>query len=182
MKAAILSAGPSLRQTFNPDEHFDVRIGVNAAAKFYCCDYWSCGDGRTFREITPVGYPVVFTMSHVDGQLKADRHTVERLKKHRVIEWSEVSKQVIPPVGWSNWSITAAVPLAVSLGATEIHVYGHDLVGTVDVAGRNLKCREQRFRSGQHTNVPDDWRTIREWASDRGVVTLEHQPEAAPCV
>ncbi|MFI4862426.1 MAG: hypothetical protein ACIAXF_17305, partial [Phycisphaerales bacterium JB063] len=70
MKIALLSAGPSLRQTFNPDAKFDLRVGVNRAAGAFHCDWWSCGDGQTFLEHEPVGFPVLFTMTEADGNLR----------------------------------------------------------------------------------------------------------------
>lgn len=62
MRIAILSAGPSTRQTFDPDAHFDLRIGVNAAVADFHTDWWACGDAQTFDRITPVGFPVLFTL------------------------------------------------------------------------------------------------------------------------
>jgi hypothetical protein len=178
VKIALLSAGPSLKQTFDPDAKFDLRIGVNRAVGTYHCDWWACGDGQTFREHVPIGYPVVFTMSHTDGQLRA-KDTLERLDKHRVLTWGDFARQDdgagLPPC-WTNWSITAGLTLAVCLKAREVHVYGHDMAGVTDVSGRRLDKRAENWK-----RVGRDWLTMVGWAKDRGVLVREHK-EAVQCV
>lgn len=174
MRIAILSAGQSLRQTFDPTEHFDLRIGVNAAAAMHYCDWWSCGDAQTFDRIEPVGFPVLFTMTDSDSQFRRRRVTAERLERHRMVLWSEVAKRVHPPSVWSNWSITAALGLAVDLGAKDVQVYGHDMTGTVDSSGHRLDKRAENWK-----RVGRDWLLTRAWAVEQGLRINEHRLEQA---
>ncbi len=171
MKAALLSAGPSLRQCFPWSERFDVRIGVNAAASAAHCDYWACGDAQTFEEVAPLGFPVVFTLDDQDGRLRHNRRNAARLAQHRVMGWNEVRDRVHPPAAFSNWSITAALALAVDLGITELHVYGHDMDGVVDCQGRAFIKRRENWK-----RVGTDWLTVSAWARERGVRIHHHTP------
>lgn len=173
MKVAILSAGPSLVQTFDPDAGHDLRIGVNRAAGSFHCDWWSCGDGQTFREHEPIGLPVVFTMDRHDGQLRADCNVGERFARHRVVGWNECRDALAGrglPGCWDNWSITAALALAVWQGAKHVDVYGHDMRGIVDVAGRRLDKRAENWK-----RVGKDWLMVSGWAREQGLTLKHHQ-------
>ena len=185
MKVAILSAGPLLVHTFNPDARYDLRIGVNRAVGSYHCDWWSAGDAQTFAEHRPIGHPVLFTMTDTDGQFRRYPDTQKRLSGHRMVLWGEcctaLSGQGMPGC-WSNWSITAALALAVWQGAQHVDVFGHYYEGEdpnncTDVSGRRIEKRiEQRPR------VLRDWKRMVEWAVDQqGSTVAEHLPEEALC-
>lgn len=177
MNVAILSAGPCLIQTFDPDTRHDLRIGVNRAAGVIPCDWWSCGDGQTFREHVPIGLPVLFTMDHQDGQLRADNRVKERVARHRVVVWGDCNRALDGlPACWSNWSITASLALAVWQGAKRVDVHGHyydgeDETNCTDVSGKRLdKRKETRPR------VIADWRQMVSWANKQGITVEEHRP------
>lgn len=173
MKVAILSAGPSLVQTFDPDAGHDLSIGVNRAAGSFHCDWWSCGDAQTFAEHEPVGYPVLFTMTGADGQFRRFRDTPDRLAKHRMVLWGECSDALAGrglPACWNNWSITAAMALAVWQGAKHVDVYGHDMSGVIDVAGRRMDKRAEQWK-----RVGKDWMMVSGWAREQGLTLKHHQ-------
>lgn len=170
MKIAILSAGPSLLQTYESDADYDMRIAVNAAAALRFCDWWACGDGQTFARVTPIGLPVVFTMDANDGHYRRPG-VPERLAQHRVVAWSWLREQIEAPACWSNWSLTAAIALAVYHGAEHIDIYGHDRCGTTDVAGFELAKRAEHW-----PRVNRDTDTLIMWARERGVGVKEHHP------
>lgn len=177
MRVAILSAGRSLRDTFDPDASFDLRIGVNSAAAMHHCDWWSCGDGQTFDRVVPIGLPAVFTLDPDDGWYRKQRRTAERIKRHRVMAWSQMKKQLPgAPDCWTNWSITAALVLAVEQGATQVHVYGHDMRGTIDVEGHELARRAELW-----PRVIDDWRATLAWTRESDVVVTQHGPGGLVC-
>ena len=178
MNISILSAGPSLRQTFNPDQRYDLRIGVNGAASVFCCDWWCAGDGQTFAETTPVGFPVLFTMTKDDGHLRR-AGVAGRLLKHRVVEWGPILTRSGAPSCAQNWSVTMAVVLAVDLGARHIDLFGHDMKGTVDCNGKRLEKRNEYFSTKRTTNVPVDMRDVLRWCP---VSFRIHQPEVAACM
>lgn len=178
MRVALLSAGPSLRQTFDFDAHFDLRIGVNSAAAVAHCDWWACGDGQTFARVEPIGLPVLFTIDPADGWFRMTSNVQARRDRHRVVSWSEVEQRLHPPheSAWKDWSITAALVLAVDLGATSVSVYGHDAVGTVDVAGHALNARRDFW-----PRVIAAWAATKDWAGGKGVRVIEHRPEPVSC-
>jgi sugar phosphate isomerase/epimerase len=172
MRVAILSAGPSLRQTFDPDARTDLRIGVNAAATLFACDWWSCGDGCNFYELRPIGTPHLFTVTDSDAWLKRTEEVKARFASHHVETWGPVGSALNAPDGATTWSITAALMLAVHLGGKSVDVYGHDMVGTVDAAGRNIPAR-----AGNYGRMREHWQSVREWAERRGVTVAEHRPQ-----
>ncbi len=188
MRVAILSAGPRLAETFDPSEPFGARIAVNAAAAVYPCQWWCCGDAQTFARVVPPAdwpAPALFTMTESDSHFRNRKSTAQRLERHRMVLWSEVVQRVHPPAEATNWSITAALALAVDLGASEVNVYGHyyegeDESNVTDCSGYTLAKRaENRER------VIRDWRVVRRWAEGLGRRIHEHAPahhaEAAPC-
>lgn len=167
MNAAILSAGQSLRQTFDPDARFDVRIGVNSAVQFFHCDWWACGDAQTFARCVAIGYPVLFTVTESDSWFH--RHEA-RLAKHRMVLWGAVRDRQHPPEGALDWSISAALALAVDLGAASVHVYGHDMSGDTDVSGHQLAARPANWK-----RVAAAWSATVAWAQERNVRLFEHR-------
>lgn len=186
MRVAILSAGPRLGETFDPAERFDARIGVNAGALAYPVDWWSCGDAQTFARCElPEDWPapVLFTMTDSDAHFRNRQATIDRLKRHRMVLWSEVRRRVCPPTEGTNWSICAALVLAVDLGAQVIEIFGHYYPGEdpdniTDLSGYELaKRKENRAR------VLADFAVVKRWAEGRGIQVLERVPreEGARC-
>lgn len=172
MRVALLSAGPSLLETFSGEADFDLRIAINAAATKFEADWWSCGDGCNVYDIVPIGHPHLFTNTASDNWLRKDEWIKERLCHYRVETWGPVAKAVGPPGGVMTWSVTAAIPLAVWLGATSIDVYGHDMRGTVDIAGREIPRRANNYR-----RMAQHWQLACDWAERRHrIVIREHKP------
>ena len=179
MRVGVLSAGPSLAKTYCPGADTDVRIGVNAAASLFECDWWSCGDGATFARVEPVGRPIVFTMTPDDGHLRTPQ-VAKRLSEHEVVRWSSIKPRVSPPKCWTNYSITAALALAVDLGASRIDIYGHDMTGTVDCAGYRLAKRAEQW-DRKSNSVRGSTNEVVRWCRDIGIEVVQHRPEAALC-
>lgn len=175
MRVALLSAGPSLRQTFDVDEHFDVRIGINSAAAMVHCDYWSCGDGQTFERVNPLGVPAVFTMRADDARVARKRQKIEPDKAHRFIDWPAIKESCVPPQCWSNWSITAAIALAVHLKADSIDLFGHGPFGDTDCSGFKLAKRMDNW-----PRVQADLEEMVRWVQSLGVLFVHR--EVAACV
>ncbi len=185
MRFAILSAGPSLRQTFDPSAPFEERIAVNSAAAVHPCGWWCCGDAQTFDRVAPPAdwpVPVLFTVTESDSHFRRRQVTSDRFDRHRLVLWGPVGRRVGAPNESLTWSITAAIVLAVDLGAREIDVYGHDTEwqdpqAHTDVLGHQL---------GRRVEIRDrmiaDWHTTTRWAAGLGVRVREHTPEVPLCV
>jgi len=146
----------------------------------FVCDWWSCGDGQTFHRVEAVGLPVLFVMQPDCSWYRQTSAIRDRFARHRVVGWDKVRDSVTPPNEWSNWSVTAALALAVEQGASRVDVYGHDCRGIVDVSGHTLAKREDTWKRASNS-VPHCWRITRDWAASRGVEIIEHQPEIDPC-
>jgi len=167
MRIAVISAGPSARRTFDADAsgQYDRTIGVNAAACVFACDYWSVGDTLGFQRLTPVGLPIVFAMD--DSRNSNQCNCPKRFGMHQWLTWESVRDALgcSPADVWLNWSATAAMGLAVHLGATEIDVYGVDQSGMTDVSGRTTPGRSDA-RWGRE--VPNWYETLK-WVRSRGI-------------
>ena len=192
MRALILSAGPHLLETYRPIERMSpspVRIAVNSAAEKVACDYWCCGDGQTFARIDPrpridTTPPTLFTITDSDSWFRRPRKVSERFEAHRragdrpggLRLWGPVARELGAPNAATSWSVTAALMLAVHLGARDVEVHGHyhagdDPANTTDCAGFTLAKRiDTRPR------VLAAWHEVRRWAQSRGVRVVEVTP------
>ena len=197
MHATILSAGPHLLETYRPLERVSpraVRIAVNAAAAKVACDYWCCGDGQTFARIDPVASPdpmTLFTITDSDSWFHSRAEVRRRFEAHQrggdqpggLRLWGPVARDLGAPGAATAWSITAALLLAVRLGARDVEVHGHYHEG--DDPGNITDCAGFALakRLDTRPRVLADWQTMRRWAHDRGIRVVEVAPvrEVMPC-
>jgi len=143
MLVSLLSCGPSLC-AFDDARRGDLVIGVNGAACRHACDWWSIGDDQTIlrhsldADEPVVGRPHVSTMSPSMHRIKESYPAVHANRDW--ITWEQLRDSVsAPQSGWDQWSAPAALVLAVHLGATTIAVFGVDMIGSADFAGRDHK-------------------------------------------
>lgn len=165
MRVALLSSGPSLNH-FDPSVSYDMRIGVNQAACAHACDWWSAGDEQTiFRHLLegPLvkGDPSICTMTPASDRIR-DRCPD---RQFRIIRWEQLRDAQNPPQQWDTWSCTAALVLAVHLGATCIDVHGVDMSGPSDFTGASYS----RFHANRWKRERPVWETLVSWARGRGV-------------
>lgn len=179
MRIALLSAGPSLVQTFNDSLSFDVRIGVNTAVEHFACDWWCVGDrhlliGENMAPAKPIGNPRIYTTTE----------TIDRVGLTTALSWSEAGPQYSPPMedtakgrtsGWDTWTATAAVVLARHLNATSLDVYGVDMAGHSDVSGRVGGRSDHRWQRERPV-----WEACIQWIRAQGVRVVIHQPNGTP--
>ncbi len=176
---AIISANPNLKKCYTPQTHHRSVIAVNSAAGLFPCDFWSCGDAKTFARVEPLSrspLPALFTLTESDNDFKAHSRVAERFLQSKVMTWKPVRATTGAPAEAVNWSITAALMLAVELGADAVEVYGHygpgdDPANVTDCAGFELK---KRLDTKQR--VMADWNITKAWAVDRGVTVREIHP------
>ncbi len=137
MRVALLSCGESLRR-FPGVAGYDLTIGVNDAATFALCDFWSIGDAETHWRIPQVlGSPTIWT--HED--------TARRLGYPPRVKTYERSERI----GWTIFSVTAGLWLAGSLGARVVECFG--------LYDPNEGCL---FGTNPHARrTPDRWETER---------------------
>jgi hypothetical protein len=127
---------------------------------------------------------VLFTMTDADGQFRRFRDTPKRLERHRMVLWSECSKALAGrglSSCWNNWSITAALALAVWQGAKHVDVHGHYYDGEnpdncTDVSGRRIEKRKE-----QRPRVLREWKDMVAWAIEQGLTIKEHLPAEVSC-
>lgn len=167
MRIALLSAGPSLNR-FDESEPYDLRIAVNTAAARHRCDWWSVGDHRPYLDIDALGKDAlrIFMMGPEIGHLES----LGVILGDRAMAWSEL-KGLCPVVNWDEFSATAAVVLAVQLGATAIDCYGCDMHGTKDYAGRSDIGGRPTVRS-EDDRWPKErriWNALMDWLESLGI-------------
>lgn len=169
MRVALLSAGPSLHKSYDPAVPYDHRIGVNTAVQFYPCDWWACADSHRWIEIFDagvIGKPRVF---QIDAQRdRTQCFEFAKFEQYQWTGWDEVFEAVGANPLWMSNTGPAALVLAAWLGATEIHCFGVDMAGHLDVT-------EVIDDSTRHRNPPrwekerKAWDEIVAWLTDRGV-------------
>jgi hypothetical protein len=164
MLACLLSAGPSLPRV-RPDG-YDVYIGVNTAVELHLCDYWSCGDQDRFELIAPkcIGNPALYTLPvERDKMLARNGDLINRHRKTdgSVLTWTDVFDDVGAPPKTASWSSPSCIPLAVYLGATEIHCYGVDFAGSADCTGEETTHRHAERWEREQVMA---WNPLVEWA------------------
>ncbi len=150
---AIISNGPSAELFDRVDrDTFDTVVGVNWTVSRWVCDWWCFCDWGTFIKTVPLGTPRMFISKHV----------VEKLPLHsakhaaRLQQWDEqivVQQDVeLPPLAedigkWNAFSGCAALGLAWHLGAGRVTVFGADMSGQLDHAGKSGPSRTpQRWK------------------------------------
>ena len=131
MLAHLLCPGPSL-SVYRQPEPRPLTIAVNRAALAYECDWWAAVD-----------YPMVkHNRRHVLGApaLCSARQQFEKFREQHgcCIEdglWPKWRMPGINPTAYSLYSFSAAMVLALQLGATRLEVFGADWRGTADYDG-----------------------------------------------
>ena len=168
MRAALLSAGPSLQHSFDPAALYDLRIGVNTAVQFHKCDWWVCADSHRWIEIEAAGVkgkPKVFA---IDTQ--RDRticFAPDKAKKFKFTGWDEVFEATGASTSWMSNSAPAALILAHWLGAKEIDCYGVDMAGHLDATG--IVDDSTRHRNETRWSLERGiWTLMVDWLAQRG--------------
>lgn len=140
MRIAICSAGPSLRQGWPGRSCFDLVLAVNAASILVDADWQISGDVEAWQAARRprVGVCAPRTILQACQAGEYDRqetyHTAGvSFKGLRGIEWQDLYLANKPHE--CNYSICAALALAIELGATgRLEIYG------ADMGGGNLDC------------------------------------------
>lgn len=135
MRAAILSAGPSLTKTFDPDIPYNIKLAVNSAVELVFCTHWIFIDQKAFRYFMPLNdaRPIICTSTTAHDNLMADDGYRQRYTEHRCID---IKKGIeYPPQNYTTFTVLAAMCAAAHLGATSIDMYGDDKAGHIDCRG-----------------------------------------------
>lgn len=167
-RAAIISAGPSVVDTYDPAEPFDVRVTVNSSAQLFESDWWSVADPENFVRQVPKGAPKLLVMHPEPERYTAAR---ERYLQHEVMGWDELKAELDDPPKW-RFSVTAAILLAYHLGARQIEVFGHDMDGIVDCGGYSVAKRKQNWRK-----IVPVWQVVEKWLGNGGATLHQHTPK-----
>lgn len=151
-RVAVISNGPSAHLFDGANRaDFDAIIGVNWTVSRWLCDWWCFCDWPTFADTEPLNRPRLFVSKFALEKLRlnAPDH-VARLKDYpEIVIHEEIA---LPPLGedlpkWNAFSGCAALGLAWHLRAKRVTVYGADMEGQHDHAGRFGCCRtRERWR------------------------------------
>lgn len=178
MIAAILSAGPSLTETWEGRGTYDVVIGVNRAASLFPCDWWVGLDYQAFTKYPPIGYPRVLTYERSVHRLSKGDHAA-RWANHEVVVHNALRQALRRSVGSEpqgagmfHFSSAAAFCWAVAEGAKQVDTYGHDMAGEYDCEGERAGGRrDSRWRRERGV-----WNKLLDWADTVGVKVTIYQP------
>ena len=159
MRVALLSCGPSIA-SYPGRDGFDLVIGVNSIVERHECDYWVFGDAETFEKTRELregcagrvprlvtDAAAAFNLTHNSGVETASRFLTWPRGPH----WEEFENP-LPLDTQLCFSSCAALLLTRHLKATSLQVFGVDLAGDRDWAGRRCNGRDpewwerERFR------------------------------------
>lgn len=158
--AAIVSCGPSAANLYTADIGYDLIIGARDRPAHVRCDWWVFVDWQVFVEYEPIGRPIAVV----------PQPTIQSMGNHNPEQWERFQsypKMYVEsgdqPIlqnkrRWFSWSGTAALGLAWKLAkaqglesGAQLHLYGYDLIGAVDAAGK----------------VDENNRSLRRWSAER---------------
>jgi hypothetical protein len=167
VSVAVLCPGPSL-QRYKPGDHA-VTIGVNRAP--LCLDghgvkvdWWAFIDDVCFPRWRPSYKPKLFTTRGSVRRIEKAGHN-DDLRKHHLL----LTEDVPAPdnTGAYVYTKTAAIRLAVHLGAQYIDVYGDDRTDEPDVDGWSESIRGRNDARWKTEGEITD--RLAKWVCDRGV-------------
>lgn len=172
VRAAVLSAGPSLEATWARRGYFYLfTVGVNTVTMEHLVDAWVFGDAHLARQV-PRGHPWAFVSAGALHRILLD----ETPNLERFIlggKWEDVDTPGLAPEWWRVFSSTAALVLA---GTREdvvaVDVYGADMAGTQDHRGQEGGRRDPTRWEQENRH----WRRVVAWLKARGVEVVRVLP------
>lgn len=169
MNLAIVCNGPSA-EFYPGSKDFDLVAGVNWIVGKWRCDWWVFVDPKVFMLVTPIGCPRIFAPRRaIQRQPQRVRYLVDEhdpiiLQNQRLTPWWPVEKTQRVP-NWWRYSGSAALGLGIYLDATEVTVYGADMIGEEGFAGTASKNRTWS-RWSQERRM---WNTLADGMRQRGI-------------
>lgn len=130
LTVAILASGPSLLQTYPLVNDYHRVLAVNAAATKLHHDWFVAGDSLAYT------LPLVRASTGYCSPRNVLSKEVPLLGHHVAWESLPLLAGLYPNGVECCYSTLAAIALAISLDASLIHLYGSDMTGEVDCAGR----------------------------------------------
>lgn len=175
MIAAILCPGPSLAKW--PRETFDaypLTVGVNRAAVAYPVQWWAWLDGSLFNQVAIDHTPRILSSAEAVRRVRED-YANERLARHDVRIVEHMWDFCPASVGWTTYTVTAAIILAAEQGARVIDIYGSDMTDAPDFDGVSLPENRRNVDRWEHER--NQIRQVREWLAPRGITLNRITPE-----
>ena len=151
----VLCAGASMNYLHPSFFENKIVVGVNAACKFFSCNYTVAKDGNIFKEIVKImsSDNKLILSKYESGNYHQRLNSAER--EHYIFEHSPNMPKCEPDLKCiafnsdkmvvSHSTVTSALHIAAYMGAKNIILCGHDC-GTID--------RESTI-VGYHDNLPD---------------------------
>ena len=142
-RMVLISNGPGAAM-YDPNVHYDVVAGCRGIASRVPCHWWVIADATGYQiGPRPLGRPNIWTRQNVASKLserpdaKAD---AERFAGEAVWHAEEGPQPAMPEdllPRWYAWSGTSGLGLALWLRPKRLDVFGMDLAGTQDAAGKD---------------------------------------------
>jgi hypothetical protein len=199
MRFAILCPGKSLRDTWKGGEYRHI-IGVTAAIFAEPrCDIWCCAENpahkhqpryQVFSKRLFEFMPTIWTVKNVIGRW----HKHWEIPKDHPIIGKNIT-EMMAAVGWprhESWhdhvrpgsSFFHAVFGALEAGATEIHIYGHDMDGACNyhpVTGEGMENKKPEAIWNQRWQMEKNlWLEVKQSIQERGITLMETGDVSSP--
>lgn len=150
MKVTLLSAGPSLCETYDPaTDDADVVVAVNRAAELFPCDYWAFLDKETVMfEAHPA--KGILTANQVVNAIRNDVVFMRYWKK----DWEHLKiPKAAHIIGRSFHH--AIEGIMHHWKPDQLHIYGNDMDGVDDCTGEAVDIRWNN--DDNHRRTPKRW-------------------------
>ena len=185
-RIAILSNGPSavLFDMVRRDCFRSV-IGVNWTVNRWLCDWWCFTDWVTFAETQPLNDPRLCVSKFVPQKLPAN--APEHIDRFRaapeIVIQDEIALLPLPAElpKWNAFSGCAALGLAWHLRARHVTVFGADMSGEVDHAGRFGPSRTPERYHSWNCPLTWTWKGIFHEIRGMGLDRDQEFPDSDPC-
>lgn len=171
--AYILAGGPGTEQWENHPLP-DILICMNRTATRWQGDFWVSLDALPFRDLTPIGRPILVTEQQVIDTAKRERWACAR--------WSWMSVESLQPVGYyqlppqATLTICTALRLAYTLRVCDTTIFGAAWQGSDDFDG------PQAIGAELNSRPPERWmleraevEAIMDWMTERGCTARRHE-------
>ena len=195
MKVAILSCGPSVGLFQQFSKPYDLVMGINDVVTDFNVDWWVFKDANIFADYTPSTLPEgICSLGTLEGThypdldengglthrdfLPENVSLRKRVAYRNIGDWEFNGFRGMgnkSPDIWKRWTITTALMLAYQFGATEIDIYGADMKGDANYAGRTGR-RDTDRDDNRWEHERESLAFVTGWLEERGISVVRMKP------
>jgi hypothetical protein len=174
-RVAILCPGPSVSMFAEVDVFYHDTIGVGRSVSRFSCRWWCFSDVQVYRQVRPIGRPLLFVPQWTSERLQEACPAVRRevvvpqesvefplsrpTESRGLVGRLLAKRDAPPPLRWTRYSGLAALALAWHLDADVVDLYGadlegqHDFLGNADPSRHDDRWQRERLLLQQMSSV-----------------------------